>query len=137
MGSEIYALDDNFVHEVYSYIEPTKVPCTPSYIIGIINIRGAFISVVDLDIVLGLQKNESIEKGFILLLSNEAMEFGIMVYEIVCEMKIPKNSIQEIPDGLNILTKDLITGVTKEGVIVLDGKRLLEDSKMRVHEEVN
>ena len=98
--------------------------------------RGAFVSVVDLGLILGLEKSELKKEGFILLLSNETMEFGVMVDEIEGEMKIPKKSVQAIPEGLNVLTKDLIEGVTVDGLIMLDGKRLLEDSKIVVREEV-
>ncbi len=136
ISNEVYAVRDKYVREVYPYLQPTKVPCAPPFILGILNVRGAFVSVVDLGLILGLEKSELKKEGFILLLSNETMEFGVMVDEIEGEMKIPKKSVQAIPEGLNVLTKDLIEGVTVDGLIMLDGKRLLEDSKIVVREEV-
>jgi purine-binding chemotaxis protein CheW len=136
IGKEVYAIEDRFVNEVYPYLHPTEVPCTPEFILGIVNIRGGFISIVDLELILGLQKIDTKDDGFILLLSDEKMEFGIMVEEILDEIMISKKSIQPVPQGLNIITRELIDGVTEDGVIVLDGKIFLEDSKIVVHEEV-
>lgn len=136
MGSEVYAIEDRFVYSVSPYLQPTEVPCTPAFILGIVNIRGGFVSVVDLELILGLKKTKAAKEWFMLLLSDEKMEFVIIAEEMLGEIRISKKSIQPVPQGMNILTKELIDGVTQEGVIVLNGKRFLEDSKIIVHEEI-
>lgn len=136
VGREVYAIEDRFVHEIYSHVAPTVVPCTPAFIIGIVNIRGNFVSLVDLEFFLGLGKIKTTDSGFIILLSHKDMEFGVMVEEIVSEIKIFKKNIQGIPQELNILKRELITGVTEDGTIIIDGKYFLEDSKIIVNEEI-
>jgi len=136
LGGEVYAVEAMFVHEVYPYMRPTEVPCTPEFVLGIVNIRGSFVSVIDLELILGLGKMEREKEEFMILLSNENMEFGIMVEEIQEETRVSKKAIQPLPQGLNIKTKELVDGVTEEGVILLGGKKLLEDSKIVVHEEI-
>jgi purine-binding chemotaxis protein CheW len=137
MGNDVYALEDRFVQELYPYMLPTKVPCTPEFVLGIVNIRGNFISVVDLELFLGMKKNENSKEGFILLCSNKKMEFALKIEEILDGIKISAKSIQPLPQSLNIKKEELIEGVTQEGVILLSGKKLLEDSRIVVHEEIN
>lgn len=132
--NEIYAIEAEVVSEVHNFKEPTPIPFTPAYIEGIFHLRGKFISLVNLKIFLGIsEKSERDEMVSILLLEDERMEFGIAVDEVLEQKRASIKEIQTLTTGFNLPRADLIHGVTENGVIVLDGKKLLADSAMTIH----
>lgn len=131
----IYAIEADVVTEIHKFTETTPVPYAPSYICGIFHMRGRFVSLVNLKVFFGIQSIDEDTTHSILLLSNETMEFGITVDEVIEQKKILKREIQTIPSGFDLPRADLIVGVTQEGVIVLDGKKFLSDPTMLIHQE--
>ena len=58
LGGEVFALDISKVREVLDYTEPTKVPQTPEFMRGVINLRGGVVPVVDLKLKFGMPRTE-------------------------------------------------------------------------------
>ena len=48
LASETYAVESSFVREVYSLNDLTPLPCTPAFVLGIVNVRGEIVSVIDI-----------------------------------------------------------------------------------------
>ncbi|MDO8453624.1 MAG: chemotaxis protein CheW [Sulfurimonas sp.] len=126
--NEIYAIEASVVDEVHKFKEPTPIPFTPSHICGVFYLRGRFVSLVSLINFLGIGEQRRDSSCSILLLSDEKIEFGIIVDEVLEQKKLSKSEIQEIPSGFNIPRVDLVVGVTESGTIVLDGKKIVADS---------
>lgn len=132
--NDIYAIEAGVVSEVHKFKEPTPVPFTPSYILGIFHMRGKFVSLVNLKSFLGIpEQSEAGATLSILLLDDENMEFGIVVDEVLEQKRVSKKEIQTLTAGFDLPRADLVLGVTENGVIVLDGKKILSDSTMIVH----
>lgn len=136
IGNEEYAIEAEAVSEVRTFMELTPVPYAPSYIQGIFHMRGRFVSVVNLKRFFGMETQSGDVSRTILLLSNGEMEFGVAVDAVLEHSKLSKKTLQAIPSDLDLPRPDLIVGVSEEGVIVLNGKKFLGDSAMRVHQEV-
>jgi purine-binding chemotaxis protein CheW len=130
---EIYAIEASVLSEVYKFKEPIPIPFTPSYIYGIFYMRGRFVSLVNLKNFLGIDEQSEESGNYILLLSDEKMEFGISVDEVLEQKKLSKQEIQEVSLGFNLPRVDLIIGVTESGTIVLDGKKIVADSTIVIH----
>jgi purine-binding chemotaxis protein CheW len=130
---EIYAIEAEVVSEVHNFKEPIPVPFTPSYIHGIFHMRSKFVSLVDFRSFLGIREKSEKKAISILLLSDEIMEFGIAVDEVLEQQKLSKKDIQNLSLSFDLPRADLVIGVTEDGVIVLDGKKLLADPAMITH----
>ncbi|WZL71688.1 chemotaxis protein CheW [Clostridiaceae bacterium 35-E11] len=135
---EKYAIEISYTNEVYSVKDVTMLPCTPSFIIGIINFRGKIISVIDIRNFLGLTMkkidNDNVKKVIVVKLNE--IEVGIAVKDILGCSEIYLSEIQK-----NILTitnfkMEYFKGVTKERSLILDIKNILMDEKIIVNEEV-
>jgi purine-binding chemotaxis protein CheW len=137
LGDERYAIDVGHVREVYPFKDPTPVPCTPDFILGIINVRGKVVSVTDLRRILDLPGKESTPESKVLILTNDDMEFGILADAVAGERKIPAADIRTVPATLGGARERFIKGVTSERLVLLDGERLLSDESIVVHEEVD
>jgi purine-binding chemotaxis protein CheW len=136
LAQEKYAIELKHVREVYPLRDLTPVPCTPSFVAGIINIRGQVISVVDVKEFFDLPKTDPTELFKVLVVKNDHVEFGIMSDEIMGEQKIPLDQIEADMPVLRGIREGYVRGVTKEPLVILDGEKLLSDDRIVVHQEV-
>lgn len=80
LGGETYALPLNIVKEVIQKSETTKIPNTPDYHLGIINLRGTIVSIIDLRKKMKIKSQPSEEAVIVLELNNSFV--GIIVDSI-------------------------------------------------------
>lgn len=127
-----YAIESKLVSEVYPFVLITKVPHTPSYIEGIVHIRGRFVSVVNINNFFGMSKVNNEQSKLFLLLRNEEVEFAIGVDAVLEQSVISQKQLQQIPPDFDFLRADLLLGVSEDGVIVFNGEKLVADSAMMI-----
>ena len=72
LGEEEYAIDILRVQEIRSYEEPTKMVNSPSFIKGVINLRGVIVPIVDLRLKLNISKVEYTEFTVVIILNVRA-----------------------------------------------------------------
>ncbi|MGJ0535045.1 MAG: chemotaxis protein CheW [Methylocystis sp.] len=136
LAYETYAIETAYVREVYPLKELTPLPCTPAFVAGIVNVRGQVMSVIDLKHLFELPPKGLTDLNKIVIVSDGAMEFGILADAILGVRNIP---LHEIQPGLPTLTgvrEDYLQGITAEGLVVLDAARLLHNENIVIHEEV-
>jgi purine-binding chemotaxis protein CheW len=134
IGSEKYGVESRFVREVYPLNELVTVPGTPSFVLGIVNVRGRVLSVIDLGKLFDLPAKEMGEYDRVIVISDEKMEFGLWGTAILGVMLIPRAAMQPSLPTLTGIREKYLLGVTGERMAVLDAKRLLSDAGMIVHE---
>lgn len=136
LGREHYAIETAFVREVYPLAAMTRVPCTPPVIAGIVNVRGRIVALVDFKKLLGLPEQGLTDLHRVILLEGEQIQLGLVADAAVGVRHLDTQTIQQIAETLAGAHSECLRGVTPEGVIVLDAKRILEDSRIVVDEEV-
>lgn len=133
-----YAAEILYVNEVYYVKSVTVLPCTPSFIIGIINFRGKIISVIDIRNFLGFtsQRIDADTVNKIIVVKLNEIEVGIAIDGIVECSKINLFELQKDVLTITNFKGEYFKGITKERTIVLDMKHILMDEKIIVNEEV-
>lgn len=134
--TEIYGIESAFVREVYPLRDFTPLPGVPSYILGIINVRGQILPVVDLKKFFNLPEIGLGELNKVLILNNGLMEFGILADVVHGTQSIDNDDIKSIPPTVTGIGEEYIKGVTTERLIVLDGEKLLSDRNIVVNDEI-
>lgn len=137
LGGERYAIETSYIREVYPLKGLTPVPCTPPFVLGIINVRGQILSVIDLKDFFTLAKQELTDVNKVIILHSHSMEFGILADAILGVHSLPLSSIQPSLPTLTDVRGEYLKGVTAERLIILDAVRILADKHIIVHEEVN
>jgi purine-binding chemotaxis protein CheW len=137
LGRERYSAEVGFISEVYQIKEITPVPCTPDFVLGVMNVRGQILSVLDLRELFGFPRAEITDDFRVIVLRNEEMEFGILVEAIVGESHIPFTRIQNAVTGLNGSNHEFIKGVTADRLVILDSEKLLSTPMLLVHDEIS
>lgn len=136
LAHERYALDSSFVREVYPLREITPLPATPAFVVGIINVRGQIVSVVDPKKFFDLPERGLTDVNKVVIVSDGQMEFGILVDAVVGVHRISLSAIQPPLPTLTGIRQEYLQGVTGQRLVILDVARILTDPKVIVREEV-
>jgi len=134
LGEEIYALPSAAIREVYPLKGLTPLPCTPSFILGVINVRGRILPVVDLASVFGMAKQQMPEQSTVILIKAGELEAGIVTDFGLSVRSLPVATIYPPLSTLTNSRVRYLQGVTSEGVAVLDAAKLLPSLRLGRHE---
>lgn len=128
LGGEDYAIPLLSVKEVIALPEVTPMPFTPSHFLGIMNLRGQVISVVDLRSKLGIKINPQAETS-VIICDLSPIVMGVVVDSINFVLSPEPTEITEKPEMHGNRNTDYITNVyRKDGklILFLDIRRTLE-----------
>lgn len=134
LSYEKYALEIKYIQEVCSLKELTEIPGAPPFIMGVINLHGQILSVIDLRKFFDLPIKGLTELNKVIVLHNDEIEFGILVDELLKIAKIPISEIQSSLPTLTGIRADYLKGITKDRMVILDALKLLTDEKIKLKE---
>ena len=134
LANERIAVETRFVREVYRPAEITPVPGSPSLLVGVTNLRGEVLAVMDLREFFGLPALGNVERPQTVILGLDRPEFGLVVDEIYEVVKLRIGEVLEPPGSVSGLSRDCLRGVTADALLVFDGDKLLTDRRLYVDE---
>jgi purine-binding chemotaxis protein CheW len=132
--TEIYGIESVFVKEVYTLTDFTPLPGVPSYIFGIINVRGQILPVIDLKKFFNLPEKGLGELNKVIILSNGQMEFCILADVVLGTQSIKLKDIQTVPPTVTGIGENYLKGITKEHIVLLEAENILNDEKVIVNQ---
>lgn len=127
LDNEEYAVPVSSVAEVVPRLEITPFPDAPEYIVGLANLRGKILPVLDLEKRFQLSTMGKTHQHILVAENEQHTQFGMLVDKVKDVIKIPRSSIQRPPEIL----KSKIGAEYLPGVIVLNGKNK-ETEKARI-----
>ena len=136
LGSERYALETRHVQDVHPLRELTPLPCTPPFVLGIVNVRGRILPVLDLKKFFDLPERGLTDLHRVILVRGNGLELGLLADVIVGVRSVAADDLQPSLPTLSGIRADYLKGVSVERLVVLDLDRILSDPKIIVHEEV-
>lgn len=136
LAHECYAVESAYVREVYPLEAITPLPCTPVFVLGIINLRGEILSVIELKKFFDLPEKGLTDLNKVIVLESNNMAFGIVADAISGVCRIPRAKVQPPLPTLTGIREDYLLGVTAERVVILNAEKLLSDEKLIVQEQV-
>lgn len=136
LSRESYAVELEWIREVLPVKEVTPVPCSPGFVVGLVNIRGQILSVIDLKEIFALPAEDGSGPGRLMILHTDEMEVGVLVDRVVGERSLAADEIKAPPPRLKEGRPDYLKGVTAGRLILLDVAKFLSDKNIIVEEEV-
>jgi purine-binding chemotaxis protein CheW len=127
LANEIYGLDVMQVQEVLRYCEIAPVPGAPSYVLGIINLRGSVVTVMDTRERFGLQRDQVTDQSRILVIEVDQHVIGMLVDSVAEVVYLRQSEIDVSPSIGNDESSRFIQGVCYKNDALLI---LVELSKM-------
>jgi purine-binding chemotaxis protein CheW len=137
LDDEVFAFDISKVREVLDFTTITKVPRTPDFMRGVINLRGSVVPVVDLRLKFGMTKTEKTVNTCIIitevLVEGETVIIGVLADSVQEVLDIEAGNIEPAPKiGTGIRT-DFIRGMGKHNerfIIILDIDRVFSTEEL-------
>ena len=137
LGGELFGVEVSRTREILSLTPVTKVPQTPEYLLGVINLRGQVVPVIDMRLKLGLPAGEETEDTCIIVVEvqvdGEPIIIGAFADAVREVLEIRSDKIEPPPRlGTRLKTK-FITGMGKIGeqfIILLNIDRIFNSAEL-------
>ncbi|GAW66487.1 chemotaxis protein [Geoanaerobacter pelophilus] len=136
LSGESYAVETSFVQETLPLGDFTPLFCTPPFVLGVINLRGRIVSIVDLRRFFDLPAIGLSDLNRVIVVSNGSMEFGILADGIVGMRQLAKGSLKPTPETFTGIREEFVAGISPERLALLDLGKIMSDPRLLVHEEV-
>lgn len=132
LDSETYGINVMQVQEVLRYTEIAPVPGAPMYVMGIINLRGNVVTVIDTRARFGLEVSQITDNTRIVIIEAEKQVIGILVDSVAEVVYLKALEIDAAPNIGNDESAKFIQGVSNrdgELLILVDLNKLLSDDE--------
>lgn len=130
LGNEEYGID---IHKITTIVEKnmdiSRVPKTPAFVKGVINLRGEIIPVISLRLKFGLPEDTYGENTRIIIIKLEDLTAGLLVDSVAEVLTLDENSTENISSISGELSLDYISGVGKYNnriITLLNLEKLIE-----------
>ena len=135
LDKERYGIEAEYIQEIHPLKEYTPLPFTPSFVMGIINIRGQILSIIDIKIFFDLPKKGIIDQKKVIIVHANEMNTGILVDSIISVETIPIKDIQPPILTLSKINADFLRGIATGPLIILNVQKIFSDKRMIIHDE--
>ncbi|MCL5267335.1 MAG: chemotaxis protein CheW [Bacteroidetes bacterium] len=147
LAYEKYGIVSSYVREVYPLKELTPVPCTPRFVLGIVNARGQILSVIDIKKFFDIPEKGLTDLNKVIIIQSDSLPagtprtsgsgpIGILADVILGVSHVALGELQPSLPTLTGIREEYLMGVSRDRVAILDAGKLLSDRNIIVHEEV-
>ena len=134
LGGEEFGVEIMQVQEIIRMPEITRIPQSPEYVEGVINLRGKIIVVINLDTRFGLNSKELDDDSRIIIVEVGDNVVGMVVDSVSEVLRLSTSNVEQAPEIISTkIRADYLKGVGKLDdrlLILLDLERVLSDEEM-------
>lgn len=132
---ERYAVPMEYVREITPLKDLTQIPGTPPHIVGMINLRGQILSVIDLGRFFDIERQAISDLTTIIVVKSGEIQYGILADSIVGTRVLDPSALQTGISTFAGLKAEVMRGVTPDQMILLDAPKLLSHEAVLVRQE--
>jgi purine-binding chemotaxis protein CheW len=139
IGTEEFGVDILKVQEINRMVDITRVPRSPDFVEGIINLRGKVIPIIDIRKRFNMALAEHDKNTRIVVVDIEGQVMGMIVDSVSEVLRLPASTIEAPPEVVSSVDSDYIRGVAKledRLLIYLDLSRILSGEERNVLSEL-
>ncbi|WP_337266973.1 chemotaxis protein CheW [Oryzifoliimicrobium ureilyticus] len=111
LGEQEFCIDIMAIREIRGWAPVTPMPHTPPYVLGLINLRGAVIPVIDMACRLGMRMTEPSERAAIIVTDIRGKLVGLLVEQVSDMMTITNEDLQPPPDIIPEAQRSFCRGI--------------------------
>jgi purine-binding chemotaxis protein CheW len=133
LDDEEYGIDILKVQEIRGYEKPTRIADAPSFIKGVVNLRGTIVPIVDMRLKFNCSKSDYDTFTVVIILNLRSRIVGIVVDSVSDVMELATENIQPAPDMDTTIDGSAVEGLGSVGermLILLDIERLMSSGDM-------
>jgi len=128
LAGEEYGVDILSVREIRGWARVTRIPQTPEYLLGVLNLRGAIVPIMDLRLRFGLQRESYGDDTVVIIVAIAERLFGIVVDAVSDVVDIDPAAIKPVPDMGAVVDTRYLRGLAthvERMVMLLDVEKLM------------
>jgi len=136
LGEEVFALDVAKVREILDFTTVTRVPQTPAYMRGVINLRGSVVPVLDLRLKFGMSATEKTVDTCVIvvemMMEGEALVMGVLSDSVQEVIDLEPEQIEPAPRIGTTINTEFILGMGKHNgmfMMILDIDRVFSEGE--------
>jgi purine-binding chemotaxis protein CheW len=137
LGPEHYGIESTYIREIHPLSEFTPLPCTPAFVLGLVNVRGQILSIINIKKLFDLPEKGLTDLNKIIIVHAHHMELGILADAILGARSIAPEELRPSLPTLTGIRAEYLKGITKDSLVVLDVEKILADEKILVDEAVS
>jgi purine-binding chemotaxis protein CheW len=137
LDGEQYCIETRCVLEVRRFGEVTPLPLVPDFLIGVTNLRGEILPLIDIRRFLELPSKASATPSHMIICGDARAEFGIVADTMHDVSPVAIDELVSSPIAHNERRRDCVLGVTPNATVVLNGFALLTDRRLFVGETID
>jgi len=140
LGAEEYGIDILKVQEIRSYEQPTRIANAPSFIKGVVNLRGVIVPIVDLRLKLGCDSADYNSFTVVIVLTVKGRVVGAVVDSVSDVLALDAQTIKPAPEMNSAVDTSFITGigsVAERMLILMDIEGLMASAEMGLINELH
>jgi len=134
LANERYAVESRYVREVVRLTDLAPVPGAPEFLAGVANLRGEILAVVDLRRFFGVPARGITDMSRLVVLGGEEAEFGVLADAVSEVVSLRREDLLDPLAPATGIGGEFLRGVTRDGLIVLDGAALLESPRLVIEQ---
>jgi purine-binding chemotaxis protein CheW len=119
IGAQEFCVDIMSVREIRGWTKTTALPRSPSYVRGVVNLRGAVLPIVDLSSRLGFANTDPTERSVIIVAQIGSQLVGLLVDAVSDIITVAVADIQPTPDVASELVRTFV-----QGILAIDGRMI-------------
>jgi purine-binding chemotaxis protein CheW len=122
------------IREIRGWAPSTPIPHAPAEVVGVMNLRGSIIPIIDLALKLGMQSTEADQRSAIVVAEVHHMVIGMLVDRVSDILTIGVNQIQPIPEVAASLSSSFSEGIIANGdsmICFLNLSKMFQQSEMQ------
>jgi purine-binding chemotaxis protein CheW len=127
---ERYAVEARYVREIVRWVEPARVPGAPTFLLGVVNLRGELLPVVDLRAMFDVAVAAPTALSRTIVLGRERAELGVLADAVHEVTALTGEEVLPTPAFTAVVGRAYLRGVTADSLIVLDAEAVLSDERL-------
>ena len=128
LAGEEYGIDILSVREIRAWSRVTRIPQAPEYVLGVLNLRGTVVPVMDMRLRFGLPREGYGSDTVVVVVAVGERLFGIVADAVADVFDAPEDTIKPVPDLGAVVDTRFLKGLIGEGermIMLLDVERLM------------
>jgi purine-binding chemotaxis protein CheW len=132
LASEHYGIELTYIREIHVLSEFTPLPGTPAFVLGLTNVRGQILSVIDIKKLFDLPEKGLTDLNKVIVVRTRRMELGILADAVIGVRSVALHELQASLPTLTGIRAEYLRGLTKDPLMILDIDRILSDENIVV-----
>lgn len=134
LSKEHYGIETAYLREIHPVRQLAVLPGAPSFVSGLVSIRGQIIVVINLKVFFDLPDDKCNERKQVLIVESEGRKVGFLADAVQHIRRFPLDDLRPPLPTLTGVKSEFIRGITNDRIVLLDANRVINSEKILIND---